>query len=225
MMKSNLFLPIVLLHLLFGSVWAQETPQIRYKIAKGSKLLNGNAGLNFSARTGEGQGQDGVNWLTLSVTESSGFFVADNLVIGPAFSYSFNMQRDVVFSGGNPIVHKFYTHGINPGVFLRYYHMFSQKFGIFGQFNFAVGPQIKTHSIAGQQVGSPVRSLLFQTEISPNLVYFFTTRLAMTAGFGGVGFGFSKSNGVTNFSGGLRFNPALNFGLNVLFGKGVQPKN
>ena len=207
------------------SLSAQEMPAAKknYAISKGTKLMIANISGNYSKPNfGYGSGN-------ISIGEQSGYFVIDNLSVGINMSYSFSYNKSnmgLAPSGAN-IYLKSYRHHITPGVFLRYYKMFTPKFGLLGQFQalYLMG-FINNQSNDAVYAGKD-RTMGVDINITPRLVYFATPKLAVEGGFGSIGYNYQRDNnsGLTSHSAGFSVNPSLSLGLSLYFGKGVIVKD
>jgi hypothetical protein len=220
---STVCMGLVLMFALFNSSSAQDSTKTRYVLAKGSKLISGNASFRAHGNNYLANSISSPDGLGFSIREMSGFFVANNLVVGSSVGYSLDYSKyyEQIFPE-EPYEVKSFTHNITPGVFLRYYKMFTPKFGFFGQFNgdFLIYRRVLRDSpmSVGVQKGMGV-----QVSIAPNLVYFFTRRLAMEAGFGNIQFRYMSGTNGSSYAGGFQLNPSLLFGLTFYMGKAVQP--
>lgn len=202
-------------HTVFGQT-AQDTTKKRYYISKGSKV--------FSAGINGGFSNDGNQFTSVGVNifENSGFFVKNNFAIGPRIGYGFGYSRYMV---SNPSIYeRAYQHTPSLGVFLRYYKMFTPRFGFFGEFNATGGYsnlKVVSNNSAANYKGEAVGIFV---GLSPQLVYFITNKLAVEAGFGSINYNITKSidNSPWQQSGNFGLNPNLNFSLAFYFGKGVQ---
>ena len=206
------------------SVSAQDVPvaKKKYVISKGTKLMIANISGNYSKPNfGYGAGN-------ISIGEQSGYFVMDNLSVGVnmAYSFSYNKSNMGTSPSGATIYVKNYRHNIMPGVFLRYYKMFTPKFGLLGQFQalYLMG-FINNRSNNPVYIGKD-RTMGVDINITPRLVYFVTQKLAIEGGFGSIGYNYQRdtNSGLTSHSAGFSVNPSLSLGLSLYFGKGVVIK-
>jgi hypothetical protein len=205
-------------------VSAQEasTAKKKYIISKGTKLMIANVSGNyFKPNPGYGSGN-------IAIGEQSGYFVMDNLSVGICMGYDYSYSKnDVVPLPNGNIYTVYHTHTVLPGVFLRYYKMFSPKFGLLGQFQALYAGQFMNRQSNDQTLIMKDQYMGFDLNITPRLVYFITNKLAIEGGFGSINYGFRK-NMDGNFSthtAGFALNPNLTFGLSLYFGKGVVVKD
>lgn len=205
------------------SLSAQDSLKTKYRIEKGTKLITGSLSFGGSGSKSEPLGANELNNIGFWISEQSGFFVTHNLVVGKTLGYSFNYDKnyDYTVNPSQPSV-KAYSHAILPGVFLRYYKMFTPKFGLIGQFNTTFGFNFRKTEQNGAVTSNPLAFGL-NIGVSPHIVYFFTRRLAMEAGFGSISFNYFQMANLKSYNGGLTVSPNLNFGLAFYLGKGVQP--
>jgi len=224
MKKLTILTAMALLGLSISSS-AQEVPAAKkkYVISKGTKLMIANIYGNYSKPNfGYGNGN-------ISIGEQSGYFVKDNLSVGINMSYEFAYHKSKMGTtpAGNVIYMKNYRHGIMPGVFLRYYKMFTPKFGLLGQFQalYVMG-FVNTQSNNPVYIGKD-RTMGVDINITPRLVYFITQKLAIEGGFGSIGYNYQRdiNSGLTSHSAGFSANPTLSLGLSLYFGKGVLAKD
>ena len=172
-----------------------------------------------------------------------GYFITDKIVVGIMGGYTQSINDNQY----NNINYQYSSSSTNSsalgGVFLRGYKIFkNNKFGFFGQFisTYSFG-KVSSHSIQLNNSGSTYNSEtrgtsgIFNTSISPGIVYFISNKVGIEAMFGSLGFNsgttkdFSKYNQVgsgttnnfyTNFS-----LSSLQIGVNFYFGKKVvDPK-
>lgn len=208
----------------FVTAQAQEKPnKVKHVISKGTGLVSGSFRTDFTKQTffPTQPNTTSLRTVNFSFQPRAGYFVADNLVVGALMGYTLLHTRDK--APGTWL--KTNRHTISPGVFVRYYHMFTERFGIYGEFQAMADIAVrKTNSAAG--LTNTDRIYGFNTGVSPRLVYFMSSCLAIEGGFGSVSYVFSKEQGTGNtiHSGGLRLSPDLTLGLSLYLGKGTVQK-
>lgn len=199
---------------------AQDKPKQKYILAKGTKMFTGRLLAGYSSA---GPAYRSANF---GVGEQNGFFVANNLSIGTLVSYDLGYTRDFVNQGfPNPAGDKRVQvmHSPSIGFTLRYYKMFTPRFGFFGQFVPSVNIGINTVNVYG---GFPTASTTYSygldVSVTPNLVFFVTDKFALEAGFGRLGY--SHTFGGLVHTANLGLTPNLNLGMSFYLGQGVRPK-
>ena len=198
-----------------------------YYIAKHTVLLTGHIGFTFGKSDNLSAGN--AHSAQLQFSERSGCFVANNLAMGVSVEYNFNYNKEKGYGtlpSGSEIFTNRYRHTILPGYFLRYYKMFTPKLGIYGQFNAAC--LVALHDTYSNDVSliNKDQYLGFRLGAAPGLLYLVSKRVAIEASFGSITYDYQRDLNSSNVShsGGLSFNPNLNFGLSLYLGKGVQQK-
>lgn len=218
---STVCMGLVLMFALFNSSSAQDSTKTRYVLAKGTKLISGSVYFNGNRNS---YGAESSQYITMNfaVRENSGYFVANNLVIGTSLGYNFDYSKNKQPDAINSFTIN--RHSFTPGIFLRYYKMFTPKFGFFGQFNgsYLIG-------FSREQTGNlpAITERKFwgvNFNLAPNLVYFLSKKITLDAGFGNMSFSYSKMEDAVEIRGGFNFNPSINLGLSVVLGKGLEPR-
>lgn len=219
-MKKILNLTLIALLGMALSVHAQDKPKQKYIIAKGSKMFTGRLNLGYSS----GSGYRNIHF---GIGEQNGFFVANNLSIGSVVNYDFGYTRDFVYFDppGESAKRVQMNHFPSVGLAVRYYKMFTPRFGFFAEFTPTVGVNIGSEKVTGGPFPTSGSSYTVRLDVSvtPNLVYFVTDKFAIEAGFGRLGY--SHEFGGTTHTANLGVSPRLNLGMAFYLGKGVQPKN
>lgn len=220
-MKKILNLTLIALLGMVISASAQDTlKKTRYVIAKGTKMFTGRLNVGYFSAPGNRS-------INFGIGEQNGFFVANNLSIGTVVNYDFRYSRDFVYidPSGETGKRVQTIHSPAIGFALRYYKMFTPRFGFFGEFVPTVGVNISNEKITGVNfpTNQTSRSINLDISITPNLVYFVTNKFAIEAGFGRLGY--SYTFGSPSHSASLGVTPRLNLGMSFYLGKGVQPKN
>lgn len=222
---STLCIGFILMFALFNSSTAQDSTKTRYVLAKGTKLISGSVQLNAGGSNYQSANPSQFKNFSLFVGERNGYFVTNNLVLGSTMAYAYSSSKEI---GPIPSINNEYqTHFFLPGLFLRYYKMFTPKFGIFGQFNGSGLIGIFRNKTGNQSVFTEQKQWGLNFYVSPHLAYFVSKRIALEAGFGNMGFSYIKEEFSESFVGGLSFNPSLDIGISLYLGKGPIsiPKN
>lgn len=204
----------------------EDNAKKKYVIAKGTKIMTGSVAGSYIKKDNDFDALKRSG--NISLTEQNGYFVANNLSVGSLVSYSFSYNKYVgeYMTPSGPLVRRLFNHTIAPGIFVRYYKMFTPRLGLMGQFNAAcligfgeVWSNDPVFTTRDQYLGVDVN-------ISPRLVYFITPKLGLEAGFGSIGYNFLQdmNSGKNTHGGGFALNPDLNLGLSFYLGKGVQAK-
>ncbi|RZK30546.1 MAG: hypothetical protein EOO63_06465 [Hymenobacter sp.] len=121
-----------------------------------------------------------------SIAPSVGFFVIDNLALGISASYQANNQNDTQYSER--------TNQFQIGAFAQYYQMVTDQFGFTG--TLGAGYQNARFPNSGDE-----RANGFYAGLTPGLVFFPITKLAIGASIGGLNYS-SLTTKLTGFNNG-----------------------
>lgn len=221
-MRKIIHLTAIALLGISASAYAQDAPKKqKYILAKGTKMFTGrlNAGFSSGGPTYRSGG--------FGIGEQNGFFVANNFSIGTVVHYGFSYTRDLFVApppGFTQYPRVQMMHSPSVGLAMRYYKMFTPRFGFFAEFVPLASFNINTVRI---EDGSPNTDISYtyalDVSVTPNLVFFVTDKFALEAGFGRLGY--SHTFGGPVHTANLGVSPNLNLGMSFYLGKGVQPKN
>lgn len=210
--KLTLFAVWALLAL---QVNAQTPEKKKTVIPRGAKMITGNLQLGYSQNASVSRN------FSFSVGEQNGFFVTNNFCIGNLVGYDMLYSRSIDGLGGVSVG---YGHGIRVGVAMRYYKMFGERFGFFGQWTHAF--RVNYRYLTSQSIpNSNTLGYGFRSQLSPNLVYFLTPKLGLEMGFGALEVNYlwakNQPDGLVDVN--LGFNPNLRFGLSWYLGRTKTP--
>lgn len=199
---------LFILGILFGTVCAgmAQTAQIE----KGTGMVS--LDIPFAIRSYRfSNGNESSNSIEAKVRPvfSGGYFVARNFMVGAGFGFTQEWSRTKYSSG----VGKHRPAALmNPTVVLRYYHMFTPKVGIYGQFT-AEGDiwKRKESSLMGARF-----------IVSPHMVFFPKPDWGINVGFGELGYGYSLSKYAANTS--QRHDLIMDASLSVGFSYFIRKK-
>jgi hypothetical protein len=166
---------------------------------------------------------------SLNFSPSWGYFVRKDLAIGISGSYSgtfYKTYKDYKAPNtANNTSSKNYNYTVYALPFIRYYEMFAEKFGMFG--NLAAGMAFSekmgsTTFQGGSTAYSYSKGIGYQASLSPGVIYFLTKKAALTCSFGNVSWNstknFSATGTINNPQSGTN---SFSFGFNsssLLFG-------
>lgn len=190
-----------------------EKPQME----KGSGILSLDVPFSIAGSNTNVQG-NGLKYNSVSFTYtpflSGGYFVTRNFMIGANLGMQHGLGRsksglDPVQKFSNPVF-------LNTGIMLRYYHFFSPKLGIYGQFTANYIRQMNKT----QTTGSTLNGVSLGW--APRLVYMPKPNLGINLGFGELNYTHSRliNNGNTLSTGNsFNFLPSFNVGVSYFFRK------
>lgn len=149
----------------------------------------------------------------LSIRPEIGFFISDKWSIGVQAVYSRNSGTETsnYFSYTNAAddyiaSDNYHTDILGLGVHARYYCMINDKFGFFPE-----GGVSTLNNATYFKYGT------FSVGVTPNFVFFPTSKLGVNLGFGGVAYNLDYQTKDSTFHFGL--NDAISFGLNYYWGR------
>ncbi|WP_291908104.1 DUF6850 family outer membrane beta-barrel protein [Chitinophaga sp. CB10] len=187
------------------------TQVAKAQISKGDILLGGN--VNVISSSEKVKDADKKNTSTsFGISPKVGYALNSNWVLGVFVGTNFGFEK-------NTADVKTKTLDINPGIFVRNYHMLGDsKFAFFAEGNASYGfgnkkvADVKTYSYNK-----------FNVNVQPGISYFVTKHFMVEGMFGGIGYQFQQkkdeATGVkTNFSDfGVQFTQQFSLGVNFLF--------
>ncbi len=161
-------------------------------IKAGTIQLGGNVGYSHTSQdrpsfnnNGSASSKSTYTQNQFSIAPSIGFFVADNLAIGINGSYQVNNQADTQYGGS---VNK--TNQLQIGAFAQYYQMVTDQFGFTGTlgagYQRARSPYVSDDKANG-----------FYAGLTPGLVFFPITKLAIGASIGGLNYSYLTTKGAS----------------------------
>lgn len=162
-----------------GFVFQQANAQI----VKGEKMLGGSISIISSKTKYKNTAATDHEAHTLSVTPQLGFGLGNNWIVGLGVGYA-NSKNESLFG---PSVSANKSSMVTPGIFVRKFHQFGDKFGIFGQADFEYG--------FGEQTTRQSNTPTYKSEIkaysisaSPGLYYRATKKFVVEAAIGSLGY-------------------------------------
>jgi hypothetical protein len=137
-----------------------------------------------------------------------GFFLTDKWAIGIQLGYTrtSGTETNQYVAADNTSTSfnstdKYSTDALGIGIHLRYYCMFTDKFGFFPQFGVTTSNNLKDFNTGTLSIGG-----------NPNFVFFPTKHLGINLGFGNLAYNMDYKTKDKNFNLGLNTN--IGFGLN-----------
>lgn len=103
--------------------------QANAQIAKGEKMLGGSISFTSSKTDYTNSFNPGSKNNSFSVDPRLGFGLANNWIVGVGIGYSYSKSKTT----GNGYNSESSTSQVSPALFVRKFHPFGDKFGIFGQ--------------------------------------------------------------------------------------------
>jgi hypothetical protein len=196
-------------------------------VGMGAVLLGGTAGFTFSSNdvpvgTGPSAPVTQAGQRTISFSPRVGYFVSDKVAVGVQFGYDWREGRQVSISGNGSFTQVTTTNAFAFGPFVRYTHLFTERFGLIGQFSFSYqtgNSQISLTNFINFPSFSanvPRQNLSgIGAAIQPGIVYFIGRRLGLEATIGALQYTniTTTQDGLPNLT---NQSFALNFGLNTL---------
>jgi len=218
-MRKSFNLIVIALLGMCVSAAAQTNAKPKYIIAKGTKAFTGRVSFGYSKFSPTSYN------ITAGIGEQEGFFVANNLSIGTSVGYDFTYFKASSVNNFNREM----RHSPFIGFNVRYYKMFTEKFGFFVQATPSGGYQYVDNVEVSGGVNSTIKAHggYFDISVTPNLVYFITQKFAIEANFGRLGYRqtFAKGASFSSKDAGFNVSPNLNLGMTFYLGKGVQVKS
>jgi hypothetical protein len=178
------------------------------QITSGSKVIGGSISIwneSSSSKVGNST-QDGDKMFQYSLNPQLGIFLNENLALGIKLGYSFRR-----LDNSNGQVTKRSVFDFAP--YLRYYHMFDDKVGFFGQGEIYAG--FESFGRDSERKNTNVGG-----NIIPGLVYFAGKNIALEVMFGSISSNYSiqkysDDNKIHTFSTGIFVNSGFTFGVSV----------
>lgn len=181
------------------------------QLSKGQKMLGGE--LSFTSSENKNEFFLGeVNETSATITPQIGFGLSKNWIAGAGLGYTHLNQKSGSF--------KFTLNIFTAGVYLRKFHPFGDKAGVFGQLDLAAGFGKGKETQGG---GFPVEEKTDVTTIagivSPGFYYKISKRIILETKFGGLGY----STMTSKAEGGEKVNQnEFSFRLTSTLGLGFQ---
>lgn len=155
----------------FTAASAQETTTSGF--SNGDMFLTGSLGYS-SSKTGEFKSNE------FTISARFGYFVTNNIVIGPQLSYMDGTSNEFDPIIGGPV--DVDTSAFEAGAFGRYYFTPSRNFSFFGQLEVA-------YATAKSETGfGEFKANGFGFELAPGISYFVSDHIAFEATFGALGY-------------------------------------
>lgn len=198
------------------------TASLHAQISKGTMMLGGNMGISTSGGTTKvgGTSTDLPKTTELSFNPAFGYFIMDNVSVGLGLGLNSMKTTTTTLTTETTTTTK--LNGVF--VFGRYYKMFTDNFGLFGQLQ--LGPVFGKTTTEAKDLGSGVTVTTenkisgFGASINPALVFFPTSRIGLEASFANLSFNSIKTTDdaspstetkENNFD--LSVNTMINFGF------------
>jgi hypothetical protein len=200
--------------LTLGFIYQQANAQI----GKGEKMLGGSVGFTSSKTEYKNSTAPESKNNTVTITPQIGFGLGNNWIVGIGLGYSSsNSEMD---NFGSTAEYKSYV--VSPGLFVRKFHTFGDKFGIFGQadaeYVFGKGTSKQTNQPTYE---SDIKG--YNIAVSPGAFYKASKRIVIEATVGSLGYTSltTKPEGsnveVTNSQFNLSLTNSLSLGFRLIF--------
>ena len=152
------------------------------QIASGTALITGN--INFRGATTESDLSPGdLEETNLGLILGAGYFVGENFALGLNVGYEMRESNAFISSFPDPIEQTTKTSLFTVGPFARYYHMFDDRAGLFGELNAAFGFGERT-----VQEEPNVEISRLEAALRPGLTFFISDKWAVEGKFGYLGY-------------------------------------
>jgi len=174
-MKKALTLGLLALGFIFQQANAQ--------IGKGEKMIGGSVGFTSSKTEYKNLTAPESTNNTFTITPQLGFGLGNNWIVGLGVSYVSTKQETT--QGSSKAETK--TSAVSPGIFVRKFHQFGDKFGIYGQLDaeYAFGEQ-KTTQTGNPDSKSEISG--YGISASPGLFYKASRKFVIEATIGRLGY-------------------------------------
>lgn len=185
----------------FAATSAQETATTGF--SGGDMLLTGSLGYN-STKTGD------VKTNEFTMTARFGYFVTNNIVVGPQLAFVDGTSTQVNPVTGDPM--DVDTNAFEAGAFGRYYFTPARNFSFFGQLEAAYATAKTESAVFGEGKADG-----FGFQLAPGISYFVSDHIAFEATFGILGYNtvkpdFEGAESTDTFQIGADFTQ-INFGM------------
>jgi hypothetical protein len=191
------------------------------QIGKGQRFLGGSFAVSYNQ---DGTSQNvtfdsgttvysNYHVLSFNVSPEFGFFLGDKWAIGiqPGYSRVSGTETSNYYSRTNTATNysytnKYHTDYVGLAINLRYYCMFTDKFGIYPQMG-----------VSTSHLTSNFSNGHLSAYAGPNVVFFPTPKIGLNMGFGDISYQYNYLSHGSLINASLNNN--FNFGVNYYFGK------
>lgn len=144
------------------------------QLSKGEKMLGGE--LQFESSKNKNIGLNGTKFTSFSIAPQIGFGLQKNWIVGAGIGYAYQKEEQGM---GDQEVNVF-----SFGAFVRKFHPFNDRFGIYGQLDAGAGfGKSKSNLFTDESDVS-----LFTADIKPGFYFRATKRIIFEANFGGLAY-------------------------------------